>query len=394
MAQRAMFIDVDGTLADTNAAHVRAWEKAFIEHGYKVAADRIAQEIGKGGDFLVPDVLGDDAEKRDGKKLRKTHDKIFLEDADKTTFPLFANATEFIAAVRSRGLLAVIVTSSSAKQLAQVEKSTDCDLGKLVDLVVNGDDAAAGKPAPDLMIAALKKAGVTAMNCVMLGDTPFDALSARDAGLVCLGVLSGGNTAERLLAAGCRRVYKDTADLLEHLDDALREAWPSPKPCAPELPSLLMDQALAMAREALAAGQPPIGSVVARGDGTIIGRGYNRQEAADDRTAHAEIVALRNASKNVPMDARDLILVSTLEPCVMCMGAAMELTVDTVIYGMAAPLDGGTKRISPPQSPENTMPRIIGGVKSKECRALLAEFLKSGKADARQKAYLTTLLET
>jgi beta-phosphoglucomutase-like phosphatase (HAD superfamily) len=70
MALDGMIFDLDGTLVDSNAAHVEAWGRAFARHGFKVAPDRIFIEIGKGGDKVVPHLLGKEADEKDGKALR------------------------------------------------------------------------------------------------------------------------------------------------------------------------------------------------------------------------------------------------------------------------------------------------------------------------------------
>ena len=96
----------------------------------------------------------------------------------------------------------------------------------------------------------------------------------------------------------------------------------------------------------------------------IVARGYNRVNGLQRKIAHAEIVTLENASEPMdgkpalPLDAEDAILVSTLEPCVMCLGAAMEAGIKTVLFGLTAPADNGTQRVKPPESPESKTPEI------------------------------------
>ena len=94
----------------------------------------------------------------------------------------------------------------------------------------------------------------------------------------------------------------------------------------------------------------------------------------------------------MPTDARDLILVSTLEPCVMCLGAAMEAAVDTILFGLCAPADGGRSRVRPPVSPESQMPRILGNVLAEESRRLLEEFLRRSPSNPAQILFVTELL--
>lgn len=153
----------------------------------------------------------------------------------------------------------------------------------------------------------------------------------------------------------------------------------------------LMLDALAVAREGMIAGEAPIGCILARGDGTIISRGHNEQNRSRDRIAHAEIIAFHRAAGRVPRQARDLILVSTLEPCVMCTGAAMEAAVDLLVFGLRAPADSGIGRVRLPDSPESHMPRIVGGVMSRQSRELFERWLPDIK-DPQQMAYVKQLL--
>ena len=131
--------------------------------------------------------------------------------------------------------------------------------------------------------------------------------------------------------------------------------------------------------------------MIASGGGEVIARAFNRLNGTKDRTAHAEMVAFREAAGRVPESARDLILVTTLEPCVMCLGASMEAAVDTIVYGLRAPADNGTTRVRPPQSPECQMPRIVGDVLARESRALFEEFLDVAE-NPKQRAFVRQLL--
>jgi tRNA(Arg) A34 adenosine deaminase TadA len=158
-----------------------------------------------------------------------------------------------------------------------------------------------------------------------------------------------------------------------------------------ELAERLMRDALGVAREGMMAGEAPIGCVIARGDGTVVARAHNEQRRSGDKVAHAEIVAFHRLAGCVPRDARDLILVSTLEPCVMCTGAAMEAGVAAVVFGLRAPADSGTGRVRPPSSPESSMPRFVGDVMAQEARELFERWVTFVK-DPQQLAFGRQLL--
>jgi tRNA(Arg) A34 adenosine deaminase TadA len=158
-----------------------------------------------------------------------------------------------------------------------------------------------------------------------------------------------------------------------------------------ELGERLMCEALRVAEEGLLAGEAPIGCVIARGDGTIIARAHNEMNRTQNKTAHAEIVAFARAAGQAPLEARDLVMASTLEPCVMCTGAAMEAAVDVIYYGMRAPADSGTGRVRPPESPESSMPRIVGGLRADESQRLFERWLQQHRGTP-QAAYVEQLL--
>ena len=184
MAARAYILDVDGTIVDSNAAHVEAWQQAFAAHGHLVEAGRISIEIGKGGDKLVPAILGEAAEDREGESLRKAQTEAFLKIAASRKLSPFPGARELVAELRRRGIRTAIATSSGSDHLEALSRSAGLDLTHLTDELVTADDIEESKPAPDLVVAAVRKLGLPAAGCVMVGDTPWDARAATSSGIV------------------------------------------------------------------------------------------------------------------------------------------------------------------------------------------------------------------
>jgi tRNA(adenine34) deaminase len=135
-----------------------------------------------------------------------------------------------------------------------------------------------------------------------------------------------------------------------------------------------MEQALAQARLAMARGEAPIGCVLYHDDGTMIAEGHNTMMSSGIVTAHAEMNAFAAAGRGIAPGDR-VIMVSTLEPCVMCTGAAMQAGVVRIVYALPAPADAGTGRVRPPQSPGATAPDIVGRVASDASRALFEQWL-------------------
>jgi HAD superfamily hydrolase (TIGR01509 family) len=224
MTLRGMIFDVDGTLVDSNPAHVRAWQRAFSRFRYEVPIERIELEIGKGGDKLVPSVLGDEVEDRLGEALRRAQKEEFLAIAKSEQLRLFPGVPEILEALRARGVRTALATSSDEKHLKATLASAELDLTRFVDVVVTKSDAEESKPAPDIVVAAVEKLGLSNTRCAMVGDTIYDGQACRSAGIIFFGVLSGGSSDPELLEAGAIAVWRDVGHLLHDLDRALEIA--------------------------------------------------------------------------------------------------------------------------------------------------------------------------
>lgn len=224
MPFRAIIFDIDGTLVDTNPAHVKAWRWAFERLDYDVPTERIEVEIGKGGDLLVPSILGQEVENRHGEALRKAQKEEYLKTAERERFRVFPCVPELFQALRDRKIRTALATSSDKKHLKATCDSARIDLPSLAEVLVTKDEANESKPAPDLVIVAREKLSVTPVECAMVGDTIYDAQASQGAGVVFLGLESGGTAAEKLLGAGASGVWRDTAHLLADLDHALELA--------------------------------------------------------------------------------------------------------------------------------------------------------------------------
>ena len=142
---------------------------------------------------------------------------------------------------------------------------------------------------------------------------------------------------------------------------------------------MLMEAALAEARRARDAGEVPIGAVIAVGHG-IVGSGFNQPVGSGDPTAHAEIVAIRDAARRVGnYRLTGATLCVTIEPCLMCVGALVHARIATVVYGAAEPRSGAV--VSTVRGGElpghNHRFEVVTGIREEECRGLMQEFFRS-----------------
>jgi tRNA(adenine34) deaminase len=153
----------------------------------------------------------------------------------------------------------------------------------------------------------------------------------------------------------------------------------------PELDITFMREALREAERAAAAGEVPVGAIVVNGSG-IVGRGHNQPITAGDPTAHAEVVALREAARTMGnYRLTGVRLYVTVEPCLMCVGAMVHARVGTLIFGTREPKAGAV--VSAQQALNhpalNHRVEVVEGVLAEESRELLQRFFQERRAAGR-----------
>ncbi|MEE1940222.1 HAD family hydrolase [Streptomyces sp. TRM 70361] len=214
---RAVLFDVDGTLVDTTYLHTVAWWEAFRQAGRRVPMSLIHRTIGMGSDQLLDRLLGEDHDPAEAEAVTAAHRTLYAEYWPRLA-PL-EGAAELLRACAERGWTVVLASSAHGDELAVMRQAVGAD--DVVAGATSSDDVEASKPAPDLVVSALDRAGVGPDRAVFVGDTVWDVAACERAGVPCLGVLSGGLTRQELLDAGAVEVYEDPADLLARLDDSL-----------------------------------------------------------------------------------------------------------------------------------------------------------------------------
>lgn len=206
---RAVVLDLDGTLVDSVHHHVTAWHRALADHGHVVPMARIHAGIGMGGDRLVPWLLGGHVDEAEA--VADRHGELFLDVAP-TLVPT-PGATSLLADLDRRGIPHVIATSADADERAAM-------LGALDEpdvAVVDSDDVASSKPAPDLLVAACDHLGIAPTDAVMVGDAPWDARAAGRVAMPCILVRCGGFGDTALREAAPTQVVDAPEDLVGQL---------------------------------------------------------------------------------------------------------------------------------------------------------------------------------
>ena len=209
----AAILDIDGTLVDTNYQHALAWYRAFRQQGIVLPIWRIHRHIGMGGDHLVKALCGDQVEDERGDDIRAAEKVLYAELIGEVE-PL-EGSRELIEDLKERGH--AVVLASSAKEDEVDHYLELLDARELADGWTTSDDVEATKPEPDLVQAAIEKAG--GGEAVMVGDSTWDCEAAKRAGIETVAVLTGGFSEAELRDAGAVAVFLSMDDLRESLDE-------------------------------------------------------------------------------------------------------------------------------------------------------------------------------
>ena len=214
---RALIFDLDGTLVDTVYAHVFAWQRALAEEGMPIDGWRVHRRIGMSGGLFARAVareVGRELSPDEVEELQARHGAIFEELLPERR-PL-PGARELLATLRERAIVHGIATSG---RRPEIDRSLDVLGVGDETVVIDRGHVRRAKPEPDLFLACQEALGVEPEACYVVGDAVWDLLAARRARMLSVGLLSGGDGADELLAAGAFRVYDDAAELRASLDE-------------------------------------------------------------------------------------------------------------------------------------------------------------------------------
>ena len=212
---KAVLFDVDGTLIDSNDAHADAWVRAFADHDVTVDRDHVRRCIGMGGDKLMPDVSGIREASTQGRAIAARRGEVFTSTFLPALQP-FRDAARLVAAIKAQGVRVVAASSAKADELTPLLAIAGVD--SLMDAATSSDDAEASKPDPDIVEAALRRAGADASQAIMIGDTPYDIEAAQRSGVAVIAFRCGGWADPDL--RGAIAIYDGPWDLLARLHES------------------------------------------------------------------------------------------------------------------------------------------------------------------------------
>jgi HAD superfamily hydrolase (TIGR01509 family) len=212
---KALIFDLDGTLVDTVYGHALSWQRALAEAGIATDTARLHRRIGMAGELLM-----EESAREAGKHLSKNKMKV----ADQRHAALFARliskprpltgAVILLRRLRRSRIPHGIATSGKRGSIQPAIAAL-----RLPDsaIIVDGSSVKHAKPEPDLFIQCQERLGANENDCFVVGDATWDILAARRAGMLGVGLLSGGYGEDELYRAGAFRVYRDPEELLQSI---------------------------------------------------------------------------------------------------------------------------------------------------------------------------------
>jgi HAD superfamily hydrolase (TIGR01509 family) len=212
----AVLFDVDGTLVDSSYLHTLAWWQAFRQAGYDVPMASIHRSVGMGGEKILARLLPTDRDVSGDDAILTSHAAVFA-----TFWPALRpldGAKELLAQCFESGLAVALASSARERDLEVLRSTLGADA--YLHAATSSKDAAEGKPAPDILIAALDAVGVRPGDAVYVGDAVWDIYAAGKLDMPAIGLSCGGTSEAELREAGAVEVYATPRALLDNLKDS------------------------------------------------------------------------------------------------------------------------------------------------------------------------------
>jgi HAD superfamily hydrolase (TIGR01509 family) len=211
----AILFDLDGTLLDSAYEHVMAWHEALEEEGVAISSVRVHRCVGMSSKLMLRTLfteIGLKGSSREIEHLEKLHKRNFEKRLP--SIRMLPGARELLRHLSGLGVRWAIATSGDQKTVDRMIKPLRVPSAVPV---ITGDHVKRAKPNPDVFLAAATCLGVALCDCIVVGDSVWDLLAAGRAKALGIGMLCGGYGEAELVQAGAYRVYKNPADLLEHI---------------------------------------------------------------------------------------------------------------------------------------------------------------------------------
>jgi len=208
-----MLLDIDGTLVDSNDKHTDCWVEAFAHFGRTVDWSVIREQIGKGGDLLVPDTLNAREMRNYGKDVQEHRGELWKRKYMESVTP-FPGVIDSIRHIHARGIQLALASSASDEEVEYYVGLLDA--ADLLETTTSKKDAQFSKPSPEIFQAALDRLDADPQLTLVVGDTPYDILAAHRIALPVVAVRTGG-FAEELLAKA-EFVFEDLNAMTRELD--------------------------------------------------------------------------------------------------------------------------------------------------------------------------------
>lgn len=209
---KAVIFDLDGTLVDSVDFHAQAWVKAFEQYGYDFSFETLKQQIGKGSEYIIGELLSQSEYEKHYDDISNYRKEYYQENLLSQVRP-FPKVRELFEKIKADGKQIVLASSARHETIAHYKELLNIE--DLIESATSTDDVDKSKPEPDIFIAALDKLdGIDKSEVVVVGDSPYDATAAGKVPLQTIGVLCGGFSEQQLTEAGCFAIYQDPADML------------------------------------------------------------------------------------------------------------------------------------------------------------------------------------
>lgn len=215
---KGAIFDIDGTLLDSVDLHAEAWKQTFEHYGFQQSFEAVRSQIGKGGDQLMPVFLPQHVIDEEGKEIEKYREALFKKNFLQRV-KSFPDVRALFKHLLERDWKIALASSAKEEELKIYKKL--CGISDLPLAETSSDDVKQSKPHPDIFEVAAERLGnLKATDCVVVGDSPYDASAAKKCKMKMIGVLCGGFSEESLREAGCEEIYASPSDLLQKFESS------------------------------------------------------------------------------------------------------------------------------------------------------------------------------